>query len=62
MLKLFQKGNKVAVMGEAAEDVKHEEEIVKVSLSLLRIEIECLLAANATVRQYPFTYRIPALD
>ena len=49
-------------MGEAAEDVKHEEEIVKVSLSLLRIEIECLLAANATVRQYPFTYRIPALD
>ena len=36
MLKLFQKENKVAVMGEAAEDVKREEEIVKVSLSHFR--------------------------
>ena len=50
-------------MGEAAEDVKREEEIVKVSLSLFRIEVmKCLLAATATVSQNPCTYLIPAVD
>ena len=52
-------------MGEAAEDVKREEEIVKVSLSLFRIEVtKCSLAGTVTVSQYPFThlYLIPAVD
>ena len=63
VLKPFQREQtKVPQMGEAAEDVKREEEIVKVSLSLFRIEIECLLAATATVSQNPFTYLIPAVD